>query len=91
MAALEAAQQQLEAAVARLESVIGRNVERDRGRGTQGAQDLRDQEILREECHRLRVELEAANATNQRLSAAVDEAEERLRAVMTRLDAVTGG
>ncbi len=75
MAALEAAQQRLEAALARIEAAAG--AARSAGR---------DQDLLREECHRLRRELEAAQDANRRLAAAVEEAERRLDEVMGRLD-----
>jgi chromosome segregation ATPase len=79
MAALEAAQQRLEAALARLEAAAA------------GAAGGHQEAALREECHRLRRELEAAEDANPRLAAAVEEAERRLDEVMGRLDGAMAG
>jgi predicted nucleic acid-binding Zn-ribbon protein len=73
MPSLEAAQQQLEAVVERLEAAA------------------RDHAILREECHRLRQELETAQEANRRLTVASAAAERRLDEAIARLDAVGGG
>ncbi len=51
----------------------------------------RDHAIMRDECHRLRQELEAAQEANQRLSVASAAAERRLDEAIERLDAVGGG
>jgi hypothetical protein len=75
MAALEAAQQRIEAALARLEAAAGA-----------AGSAARDQDVLREECHRLRRELETAEDANRRLAAAALEAERRLDEAIGRID-----
>ena len=73
MPTLEAAQQQLEAVVERLEAAA------------------RDHASLREECQRLRQELETAQEANRRLTVAAAAAERRLDEAIARLGAVGGG
>jgi Domain of unknown function (DUF4164) len=90
MAALEAAQQQLEAAVARLEQAASRTLERRRGRAEAGDTSASEQELLRVECERLRQQLEAAQDANGRLATAAEEAERRLEEAIARLDALSG-
>jgi hypothetical protein len=91
MAALEAAQQQLEAALARLETAAARSLERRRGRAAEDETAVREQELLRVECERLRQQLEAAQDANGRLATAAEEAERRLEEAIARLDALGGG
>ena len=88
MAALEAAQQQLESAVARLEATAARMAGRRGEPLPAAASDELDG--LREECERLARELEAAATANARLAAATEEAERRLGEAMRHLETIGG-
>ena len=90
MAALEAAQQQLGAALGRLEQAAARTLERRRGRAEADDTAGREQELLRIECERLRQQLEAAQDANGRLAAAAEEAERRLEEAIAQLDTLSG-
>jgi chromosome segregation ATPase len=91
MAALEAAQQQLEAAVGRLERVLTHLDERLQERESQAVAMRRERDTLEAECRQLRQQLAEATETNRRLSDASEEAERRLEAAVARLDGVSEG